>query len=283
MAAPTASLVLGKTDWGGGAPVLRENTTGMFAEQFWLITNATSESAAHGAQYLPELNKPFSSEFPTLKVVDREFSRIGGVYNTTDQAGVHYSCRIQYSTPNGGGRLPDPIPGTRFSRFRNGTTTIHRTYDARLELGTASFFYVEPAPGTPGSTPPLHPVDNGRGYQTEVGVCEIEIVSYYAPGELTDLQVARMIQLQQYGFVNRDAITIPKLYGVDDAFTFRIGELKYQAFSLGGDRGVVELSQLVRAAPDHFNIYAEESEQGEAEGEPILVVQYPAANFAGLW
>lgn len=283
MPSPIARLVLGKTNWGASPPELRINTTGASAEQWWRIDHAVDDVQARTADGLPDIGKQYHSDFPLLRVVDIRISRIGGVHDTAAQAGMYHSAQVFYATPQFNGRIPEPTPGTHYTVFRGGVQSIHRVFDARLELGTTRFNFVEPAPGTPGSTAPIQPVDAGRGYQTVVGTCQFEVHSYFAVNRFPGALLTRAIQLSQYGFVNRDVVTLPPLYGALDRFTFDPGQLKYETFSLQVDRGIVVFSQVLNAAPNWFGLYVEQNEIGEAEGEPIQVVQYPAANFAGLW
>jgi hypothetical protein len=277
MANITAQLVTGRTDWGAEPPVLVETVSGFTGTQDWLIRHAPNEALAQTAPELPTMQTPWSTQLPLLRPVSKTFRRIGGTYNTPTQSGVHYWCRIEYATPAASGRLPDPRPGDKYMEFVNSDTTITRRFDARKELGS-SFQFVSP----PGPVIDI-PIAGGRGMTVEVGQVALRIVEFMPAGRVDITLLRRLIDFQTFKYVNKDQITTPPLYGTDDRFVFRTGELRYGTFNITTDRGVTRLEQTVHAATDWFFRWVGEDETGAPEGEPYLNVAYPSKEFAGLW
>jgi hypothetical protein len=277
----TAELVRGKTSWGAEQVRLRETESGWTARAYWVIhgTPDVVEAEIGSEGIVPKRGDPLSSRMPTLRVVAREFLEIGGVFDTATQTGGHVGLVVDYATPNAGGRLPSPSDGVKFSRFKASTTTLNRVYDARKELGS-SFEFISP----PGQITVVDsPVKGGRGYNVAVGMQEIEVSRYYK-ADLIDTQfLSRLIMLQNFQAVNLEELAIPPVYGTEASFTFRPGELRYVGYEMDADRGLVLLTHTLAAAPDWFTRWVREDDTGEAVGEPIITVSYPAMDFNGLW
>jgi hypothetical protein len=276
----TAQLVRGKTDWGAQQVRLIESESGWTARSYWLISGTPDvvEAEIGSVGLVPKVGDPLSARMANLKVVGREFVEIGGSYDTAAQTGGHVGLVVDYATPSAGGRLPSPTAGLKFSRFRAGVTTLNRVYDVRKELGTG-YDYINPA----GNTVIDSPVKGGRGYNVAVGQQEIEVSRYYKADEVTSVFLSRLIELQTFQAVNRDEVPIPPVYGTTASFTFRQGELRYVGYEMDADRGLVLLVHTLAAAPDWWTRWVREDDTGEAVGDPVITVSYPAMDFSGLW
>lgn len=280
---PTPALicreVTGKTAWGAGPETLRQTPSGWAGHRDFTVYGTRNTDVALNFVETPGIGAKWSTLMPTLTVVSRDTAVIGGTGSDTHGGGGGAVwVKLDYSTPQQGGRLPDNRAGDKYTLIKPGVTSFNRVYDARKEMGPA-FEYLDP----PGELFVWDgQVKGGRGFQVAIGTIGLEVYSFPTT-PIGQALVSKMIRLQRYQMLNKLQVQLPKIYNTPTTLIFGPGELKYTDFEVGSDRGVHMVRHVLEAGPDWFERWVKEDERGRSVGDPILSVGYPAGDFAGLW
>lgn len=276
MPLPIATLVDGKTSWGGGPEELEELPRGWIGKR-WYRIEGLDQFAASRATGLPVMNQPWSDSFRGLKVVSRRIRRIGGVEEASPNYGGWTSAEISYATPDASGSTPIPELNRAYSQWQGAQEAITRNFDARVNP-PAGFVALEP-PGGPFPTP-ITAINNGKGVQVGVGTARL-LVHKWVRG--VDVPITRMMELHRVMALNSDAVQAPPMVNDTRTWNFAAGQLQYLEFDIQPDGELTKITHVLGAAPDFFYRWQPEDENGDAAGPIETNAVYVAAAFAGLW
>ncbi len=189
----------------GDPPEIIESDTGTQARETWRV-NTHKEDEALFAAGLPVIGQVFSIYYPSCKCVRRRSKYRGGRNNPALGVNGVTLVEIEYSTPGGGGTLPTPSDGQKWTTLGWSSSSQTVRYDIR-------------------GAPFDQPIDNGNGASKEIGIIEAEMVSYRTPASFNPYAL-----MPWKDKVNSDAIVIPNLWNSGVGLAVPVGGARYRGF-----------------------------------------------------
>jgi hypothetical protein len=126
-------------------------------------------------------------------------------------------------------------------------------------------------------------IDNGDGYDIDVGLNTITIRKGLTKAQFQALDFGRLYRLNRKKPLNLDGVIVPNINGIDMTLSFNAKQLRYKGWTsqaVSADSVVME--HTVLAAPDHDAVWIDRDAVGAGDVKVAAQV-YPAESFAGLW
>lgn len=260
---PVATLIQGYGDLGD-PPEIVDADEGMTARQTWWV-NTHKEDEALSAANLPVRGQAYSPAYPLLVCTRRRAKYRGGRNNPATGVNGVTVIEVEYATPGGGGTLPTPSDGQKWSSLSWSASSQTIRYDVR---------------GAPYDLP----IDNGNGTSKEVGVIEAEIVSYRTPAGFNPYAL-----MPWKDKVNSDAFILPNLWNSGVGMAVPVGGARYRGFGtpelVNGLLRVSHRFALADGGPPglggHDEIWGLENRLGKVIGS-VPTQKYARIPFVGM-
>ncbi len=218
MDTPVATLI---TE-GRSAPTLTETLDGFRGQKRYRV-NTTDEHRARLASGLPAMNAPWSSQYPNLLVVERDYEYTHGTDDPVSGTGGWGEVILRYAVVSYGGNIPDVLPaGFKMTQESADETTVQIPFEEPAD------FDALPAPGL---APALEPLSQAHGgFSKRSGLTQFTVTKILSRTEMLEaLLICR--RLHQAQAFNAEPVSLPNYLRTGVKLDFEAEQLQFRSYT----------------------------------------------------
>lgn len=245
----------------------QDTPAGFTGTREYIVSGAVSidEALRSDVGGLPARGDAWSNDMDSCHVISRKASWLTPNRDGEAHGRIHVS--VEYGPPQFSVFNDNPAPNTPGQTWS--------------EYATGAIAQTQMFGFLPGTNEILNaPIDNGRGERIDIGVIVLKISRAF--DARATIPVGQYIGLMRPPKLNDLALTIPSIWGKNNALTFAPGQLLYKNHEIRGQNGLTIVTHELWASESWDTTWVQESEDGEALARNYASI-YQRASFEGLW